>query len=364
MLRVRLTFTTMAAALLILPATSSAQSEPVPLVALLPNLYTEAVDSEIDALQSVFGIQIEDVRGFRFERLEAPFHIIDLAGDQLSSFPLGSSSGGFSWIFDPGSGTFVRASNSFGPVFAERALTLGRQRLNIGVNYQHVTFDHLDGVSLSGGDIVGYTGVQNVFGSDIGFFFADALDLHLSTDIINTFATYGVTDSFDVGVAVPVNHVELNATLTSRVGDTVSGVSPDIDPRVMSTSGSASGIGDIVLRAKYHMLKRKGGGLAESIDVRLPTGDENNLLGVAGPQVKLLFIASSSIGRLSPHGNFGYTISGTSNSVNDPASLLLAPPEEINYTGGADVALSPRVTVAFDAIGRTLRGGHGDSGAQ
>ena len=34
---------------------------------------------------------------------------------------------------------------------------------------------------------------------------------------------------------------------------------------------------------------------------------------------------------------------------------MIAPPEEINYTAGADLALSLRTTVAFDAVGRILR---------
>jgi hypothetical protein len=357
MWRVRLVFVAMTAGLLTLPATSFAQSQPAPLSSVLQNLYLDALGSELNALKTVFGgqIPVDQFLNNALDRLQIADHIIQLAGAQLSSFPVGSSSGGFSWSFDSASGTFVRASNSFGPVFAERALTIGRKRLNVGVNYQHITFDHLDGLSLSGGEIVGYNGVPNVIGN-VGFFFADALDLHLTTDIVNTFATYGVSDSLDVGVAVPFNSVKMNASLTSRVGDTQTGIATDIAPVVFSTSGSASGIGDIVLRAKYHMLKQKGGGLAETIDVRLPTGDEANLLGAAGPQVKLLLIYSSTIGRVGPHANFGYTISGKSSSVDNPDLDLAPPSEEINYTGGADVAVSSRLTAAFDVIGRTLRG--------
>jgi hypothetical protein len=44
---------------------------------------------------------------------------------QLSSFPLGSSAGGFTYTFDDSLGTFRRTSNSFGPSFAERATTIG-----------------------------------------------------------------------------------------------------------------------------------------------------------------------------------------------------------------------------------------------
>ena len=42
---------------------------------------------------------------------------------QLSSLPLGSSSGGFTYSFNESLGTFERTSDSFGPSLAERALT-------------------------------------------------------------------------------------------------------------------------------------------------------------------------------------------------------------------------------------------------
>lgn len=53
---------------------------------------------------------------------------------QLSSFPLGSSTGGFTYTFDASLGTFRRGSASFGPAFAERALTIGKGRLSGGFN--------------------------------------------------------------------------------------------------------------------------------------------------------------------------------------------------------------------------------------
>src|SRR5262249_46373747 len=44
---------------------------------------------------------------------------------QISTFPLASSAGGFTYLYDPALGTFTRASSSFGPIFAERAITNG-----------------------------------------------------------------------------------------------------------------------------------------------------------------------------------------------------------------------------------------------
>ena len=75
---------------------------------------------------------------------------------QLSTFPIGSSAGGFIYSFDPALGTFRRASRSFGPAFAERALTIGRRRISAGFNYQHTTFDTFEGRNLEDGSIKFY----------------------------------------------------------------------------------------------------------------------------------------------------------------------------------------------------------------
>jgi len=348
-----------ASALVLTPVRLAAQNQDQPLSDLLPGLYTDVSLREFRTFASAFSFLdfdslIDDVVTALQQRLELSRNIISLAGNQLSSFPLGSASGGFTWALDTSSGVFTRASTSFGPIFAERPLTIGHGRLNVGMNFQHVGFDHLEGRSLRGGEIVGYLGVKP-FEDDFGVFFADTLDLTVTTDTLNAFATYGLTDRLDIGVAVPINRVSMNASLTSRVGNTVSGISTTTTPVVTSDSGTASGIGDVVIRAKYNMLNRKTFAIAESADVRLPTGDELNLLGIAGSQVKLGFIASAVAGKVSPHLNLGYTISGSSSAADDPDTFVFPPSEEFNYAGGADYALSLRTTIAFDAVGRILR---------
>ena len=102
--------------------------------------------------------------------------------------------------------------------------------------------------------------------------------------------------------------------------------------------------------------RQAGAGVSGAVDVRLPTGDERNLLGVAGLQAKLYVIASTELGRLSPHVNAGYTVSGESGAVGAAGSTLIAPPDEINYAAGADFVVTLRTTVAFDVLGRSLRG--------
>jgi hypothetical protein len=339
------------------PVSAAAQNEDPPLSRLLPDLYLDAISGEITAFVTVlpvFGVAVDRASLVEqaIDRFQTASQIIALAGNQVSSFPLASPSGGFTWSLDTASGAFTRASNSFGPIFAERPLTIGRGRLNVGANFQHVTFDHLENRSLREGEIVGYLSVP-LFDND-QIFFADSLDLTVTSDTLNAFATYGVTDRLDIGVAVPINRLDVRATLTSRIGFLSTGIN-DPSPLVTSRSGTKTGIGDVVIRSKYSIFKGETLALAESIDVRLPTGDELNLLGIAGPQVKLTFIASSTVGGLSPHVNVAYTISGSSEAGDDPETFVIAPPEEINYAAGADMAVSLRATVAFDVVGRVMR---------
>src|SRR5262249_3381709 len=111
--------------------------------------------------------------------------------------------------------------------------------------------------------------------------------------------------------------------------------------------GGDTGLGDIVLRAKYRLLKTPGGGLAAGIDLRTPTGDDAKLLGLGTTQAKFLFIASQEMGNVALHGNVSYAAAGTSSVVGEI-------PKEIGYNGGVEV-IAGRATVAFDVLGRTLR---------
>ena len=111
-----------------------------------------------------------------------------------------------------------------------------------------------------------------------------------------------------------------------------------------NTQGSASGIGDIVVRGKYALAGGPGGGLAVGVDLRLPTGDETNMLGAGATQTRFVLIASSPLrGAVSPHVNVGYTVG--SGEAKD----------QFNYAGGIEIAPSPRVTVVADLLGRSVR---------
>jgi hypothetical protein len=310
---------------------------------------------------------------------------------QFSTLPLGSSSGGLTYVFDESVGTFRRSSASFGPLFAERAVTIGRHKLNAGFNYQHTSYDTFEGQHLDDGSIKFYlrhsdcchfddpstlTGFTQtpLNGTDTlnppfkGDLIETALSLNATTHTTALFANYGLTARWDVGVAVPFVRVAMDAQVRARIIRLVTSTAPDTHTfeygnpgatQTLSHVSHANGLGDVVLRTKYHLLRAGGGGVALAADVRLPTGDEDNLLGAGGLQSKIFVIASDERGRFGHHVNVGYTIASGDVAGTVTASGVASLPDEINYTGGVEFIASPRVTVTGDVVGRTLRGaGH------
>ena len=324
----------------------------------------------------------------------------------LTTFPLPSSSGGFAYTRDAATGEVRLAAATFGPVFAERALTIGKGRFDFGLSFQPTNFDSFETAELTGGSIRFFLEHNNCCpgnnnaptlptseGPDSTQFLPElerdllqsdiSLDIETNTTVL--FANYGITDRFDVGAAIPIVSVRLDGTVTSTIIRTATGPTGLNDPRIHSFDGvgqasqtlnetrSATGLGDVLLRAKYNFVRSEANALAASLDVRLPTGDKDDLLGSGATQTEVLFIASGEYGLFAPHASFGYTFSSgnvsdlTSDVVLDPSlpgagAILLQPtpfdasvPDEINYNFGFSAAPHPRLTLGFDFIGRTIR---------
>jgi hypothetical protein len=380
------------AAILILPLTPArAGAQDVPLVQLLPDLILGEIILQSPPLPApLFGLPAGFSHAAHFSPLEGNDVTNPVVGivqsfnsqmaTQFSTFPLGSSTGGLTYVFDESVGTFRRGSSSFGPLFAERALTIGRRKLSAGFNYQRTSYSTFEGQTLDDGSIKFYlrhqdcctagpqptlpngTRLNPPFEGDV---IEAALSLDATTHTTAVFATYGVTDRWDVGLAVPFVRVNLDASVQARVVRLVTSTNPDIHTfqignaaatRTVQRSGHAGGLGDMVLRSKYHFLRAQGGGLAAGVDVRLPTGDEDELLGAGGAQVKFLLVASTERGRFGQHVNIGYTAAEGNVAGTLPGLTSTPLPDEINYTGGIEFVASPRLTVIGDVVGRTLRG--------
>ena len=298
----------------------------------------------------------------------------DRLTSQFANFPLGSSSGGFTYTYDDRLGTYTRRSASFGPAFTERAATIGRRQRSFGVNFQHTSFDTFGGEDLNDRSITFYLPHTDCCSAAApppspetpgfeGDIIEAALDVKATTDTFAFFANYGLTDKLDLGVALPIAHVNMEANVRATIIRLSSHATPlvhtfvqgqDVPQKFFEESGSASGIGDVVIRSRYNFLNRGETGLAAAIDLRLPTGDENNLLGLGTTQAKLYFIWSQNRDRLSPHVNIGYTISGSGDRTTTLGYTSRGVSDEFNYAGGVEYVLNPQITIVGDLLGRNL----------
>ena len=281
---------------------------------------------------------------------------------QLVTLPLPSPASGFTYEFDPSLGVFQRTTQSFGPILTERAETVGAGRVSFGFASQRFTFDTAEGLDLRT--------VPAVFTHDNAALLGGREDVVTTVNSIEatvnqftTFATVGVTDRFDVSLAVPFVSNKLtvvSAATIQRLGTT----NPEThffrqsdgevgNRRFFTAIGSAGGIGDITVRLKGTITRKAAAGVAAGLDLRLPTGDESNLLGTGATGLQPFVILSAAYQNFSPHVNVSYQWNGTSTLAGHPATGESGDfPDQVGYAVGTDVAVNSRLTIAFDLLGR------------
>lgn len=193
---------------------------------------------------------------------------------ELAALPISSSTGGFIYRLNPALGTMERASDSFGPFFLERALTSGRGQTSIGFTYRQSRFDSLDGRDLRDGTLVT---TANRLANESEQFDVELLTLRLEANTFTLFGNYGITDRLDVGAAVPIVDLALSGERLNVYRGSV----------FQQAVGSAfvTGVADIALRAKYSLVQTRDVGVAADVDLRLPTGSEEQLLGAGSTAV-------------------------------------------------------------------------------
>jgi hypothetical protein len=277
--------------------------------------------------------------------------IVDLSngiGSRLTTFPL-APTWGVRTAGAAGEGDNLVLSSAS---FAERAATGGRGHFRFGLVHQGTEYGTLDGFNIRDTELklaLRHSGAH-ASASD-----ADAIEQVVSMDldrkVTGLFAAVGVSDRLDVGVIVPMVHVNVNARVTSYLRRAPG--SPDsthafdalqLANRTSYGDWTRNGLGDVEVRAKL----RAASQLAFTGGVRMPTGDEDDWLGVGAWQVSGGAIWSGNVGRVAPRVNAGYTYS---RERSDGVEI----PDEINYGAGVDVALSRYVSFSADAIGRMVR---------
>lgn len=254
--------------------------------------------------------------------------ITDALGASVANIPIGSTSGGVTFRFE--GGVPVPTSTSAGPIFAERAQTLGRGRVLAGISRTGFRFATLRGVDMRNIGLifthqnVDFEGCDAQFGADCTLYGVpvlenDAIDFHLSMDldvrVTSTYLTFGVSDRFDLGLVVPVVQAEFRGESDAQIrpfGGTTAAhyFAGTSDNPVLSAHrqslGSAAGLGDVALRAKVNLREAPRASFAFLVDGRFPTGSRQDLLGSGKFAGRALAIFNSRIGDFSPHVNVGY----------------------------------------------------------
>lgn len=340
-------------------------------------------------------------RGSALGNSVAPAFTGAMAQAITQEFPLASVAPAFTYRYNPALSVFERSSSVPGPLFSERALTLGKGQLNFGVGYSFLDFSQVNGTDLHNIRNPGLTAAlsfqdavplrqlpdteESVFAAPFtGIITTFKLDLQAHV-VVPTFR-YGLTDRWDVGLSIPLINTFLRfRTVTTPVVDApnlrftyvvnaqgvairpatreIAGNFVDLagnpitslaqlqlikaqnsSPRTVSRkAGSATGVGDIVLRTKYHLWRTDGGGAALGLNLHLPSGEDRNFQGANTAYVSpFLYLSQIIAERFEPHLNLGV------NFKTDDVKR-----SSFQYAVGASVLVWQQLGFAIDLIGRS-----------
>ncbi len=315
--------------------------------------------------------------------------------------PFASVAPAFAYRFNPAVDIFERVTNVPGPLFSERALTLGKGQFNFSIGCAFIDFNELNGTDL---DNIRTPGVQLGFvireavpqkvippgfpepEPDQSVFFAPLFGgaartrIDLQAHIAVPTLRYGLTDRWDVGLSIPIvntflrvrqerisvvdapNHrfaylgnaqgfpVSDQVSFVDHAGNPVSQVQIQLVKSQRSSplgsvkaAGSATGVGDISLSSKYHLWRAGEGGVALGLRLQLPTGEKRNFHGTEETHVSTFFYFSQVMqGWVEPHLNVG--IDFNADDV-DRNSFL--------WAVGGTLLVGKKLGLVIDFIGRS-----------
>ena len=189
-----------------------------------------------------------------------------------ADFPATATTPSFTYEFNPELGTFERSSLSLGPQFAERSETIGKAHFDIGLVYLSADFKTLDGRGLEGSRL-GPETVEIPRSRAIITQEATFSKFTLVSHVATLNVTYGLMDRWDVNLLLPAVSTSLDTTgqSSTQIAGNVGAVSTQFQ-----VADSAFGVGDILLRTKYHLANAPFANMALGLTVRLPTGRKDD----------------------------------------------------------------------------------------
>jgi hypothetical protein len=251
--------------------------------------------------------------------------LVTVLGRAVGTIAVPTSGSGFVYRFSADLGSFERASATFGGFFVDRALTIGRGRTSFTVTYDDVRFDAIDDRDLTDGTLVA---IASRLRSEPQPFDSETLELHLRASRVIATGHVGLSDRLEMGVAVPIVTLRMDGERVDTYRSTRSVQA--------SASASATGLGDVIVRAKYALWTRASDGISVGGEFRLPTGDADQLLGTGAGAVKPRVIGTLERERVALHGEAGYVLGEITDGL--------------EYGGAVTVAAHPAVTIAAELL--------------
>lgn len=297
--------------------------------ALQPEARAQSVSDVLTFLVTNQGVQTGSVERDRAAALATSSTISRALLANLATLPVATSSSGFVYRLNPELGTMQRVTQSFGPFFVERAMTAGRGQVSVGLTFQQLRFTQLDGHNLRDGSLIT---TANQFTDETTPFDVDQLTLKIAASVATLYGNVGITDRVEVGVAAPMVSLMLDGSRVNTYRGTAF--------TQASATARSIGLADLVVRTKFTAYRDEGVAVAGAVDLRLPTGRNEDLLGAGTRSVKFSAIGSLESGRVSSHLNAGVTVGGLAT--------------ELSYGGALALAASGHVTVIGEVIGRMI----------
>jgi hypothetical protein len=246
-----------------------------------------------------------------------------LASSVASTYPVASASSGVTYVYDPSVDTLVRQAGVAGPIFGERAETIGKGIFNLSTSFSYVHLTTINGDSLD--SLVNQPVVNGqtlTFPVPKGIKLANGrfttfLPVHVTTDldvnayILSPSATYGVTPDLDVNLTIPLLRTSLGVMTHSKVPDPrfpqfALPPGEEFPISISSDWAAANGVGDLLLRAKYVLLRSRYADVAAGLGISAPSGRQSDLQGTGTTQVEPTLILSRVYGgRFEPLLNVG-----------------------------------------------------------
>jgi hypothetical protein len=314
-----------------------------------------------DLLQRFTGARLLELPGA--QRVGQFDTFIREAQSSLDSIPIPSGSASVAYTYDPKLETFVRWERPLTPSLSQNAYTSGKGVLTVGASYSYINYKRFDEQPNDNTIFVIGTGLS--VGDAGNIVQAQYLNFKLKENVVGVSLQYGLLDNLDFGVFIPIVDLDFKArsasmfvgelpngeflTLQGRIVPQITDLTEDdfakLPPELrlpgIAYKKQKTDVGDIVLRTKMFFATLKGFDTGGQVNVSVPTGDSDNLIGTGSTRVDPRLLVSSSSSKYSAHVNVGPHID------TDDSDL-----DRFDYTAGGEVQFGEHVTMLLDQVGR------------